>query len=274
MSLLSGVHKADVMARPFPHMVIRNVLDEALCARLVAEFPPVDVVAQGAARGSNRRFSYAASKALADERISDAWKQMLRQHISQAFLDELCHVFGEHILDLYPHFEHKNGHIDALRAGVRGVNDFHEADVLLDALICVNTPVTERPTSVRGPHVDRRDKLFTGLFYLRSDQDDSQGGDLHLFRVRDRDNIRFRGRFTTDASVESVFTVSYEQNTLVLFLNSWASIHGVTVRLPTPHARSFLVLVGVLREPLFELPQRWTRPWQRLAYRSKRFFER
>ncbi len=72
MSLLSGAKQVDVIDKPFPHVVIRNVLDEALCSRLMAEFPPVDLVAEGAAQGSNRRFSYAARKAIADVRISDA----------------------------------------------------------------------------------------------------------------------------------------------------------------------------------------------------------
>ncbi len=271
MSLLSGIHESDVVAEPFPHVVVRNALDQALCARLMAEFPPVDVVSQGRGQGSNRRFSYAASKVMADARISDTWKQIVRQHIAQPFLDELLHVFRQPILALYPHFETTYGGLETLRAGVRGTHNFHDADVLLDAQICVNTPVTTRPTSVRGPHVDRADKLFAGLFYLRPEGDDSQGGDLQLFRVTDRDAIRFRGRYTTDDYVDPVATVTYERNTLIVFLNSWTSIHGVTVRSLTSHPRLFVNLIGEVRQPLFSLPRSRPRGWKRFTPRLPRW---
>ncbi len=181
-------------------------------------------------------------------------------------------MFRNHILELYPHFEDKYGRIETLRAGVRSEHDFHDADVLLDAQICVNTPVSIKPTSVRGLHVDKRDKLFAGLFYLRANNDDSQGGDLQLFRVKDRENIRFRGYYTVDEYVEPVATVPYSQNTLVLFLNSWESIHGVTIRSRTLHPRLFLNLLGEVRKPLFTLPRRRSQPWKRLAHRLQRFF--
>jgi hypothetical protein len=263
MSIISRIARDEVVREPFPHVVVRNVLDEALCSRLVAEFPPIDVVTQGRRRGNNKRFSYAASKAMADERVSDLWKQTIRQHVSQSFLDELLYLFHDHILNLYPDFERRYGRLASLRAGVRGVDDRRQADVLLDALTCVNTPVVGKPTSVRGPHVDRLNKLFTALFYLRADEDDSQGGDLQLCRLKDRENICFKGRFMSDADVEPVTTVNYERNTLVLFLNSWESIHSVTKRSMTTHARAFLVLIGELREPLFTLPRRWSRRWKR-----------
>ena len=63
MSLLSSAKQVDVIDKTFPPVVIRNVLDEALCSRLMAEFTPVDLVMEGAAQGSNRRFRYAARMA-------------------------------------------------------------------------------------------------------------------------------------------------------------------------------------------------------------------
>lgn len=43
-TLLSKVQASDVIAEPFPHIVVRNALDEALCAKLIAEYPSIDTL--------------------------------------------------------------------------------------------------------------------------------------------------------------------------------------------------------------------------------------
>ncbi len=271
MSVLDKVTAADVVCEPFPHIVVPNALDDDVSRRLIAEFPPVDVVTEGQDPGSNLRFSYPAHKAADDVRVSQSWERVLREHVSQEFFDRLVHLFGDHIRREFPDFERRFGALDNLRAGVRGEHDFDSADVLLDAQICVNTPVRERATSVRGPHVDKEDKLFAGLLYLRTDHDDATGGDLEVFRIRDQKEIKFWGAHTTDDYVQPVSTVRYERNTLVLFLNSWKSIHGVTVRSVTPHPRLFMNLVAEVREPLFAIESRRPGPLRRIVNQVKRF---
>ena len=44
----------------------------------------------------------------------------------------------------------------------------------------INTPVLEA-SSVRSAHLDNLNKLFTGLFYMKQDDDKSTGGDLELY---------------------------------------------------------------------------------------------
>ena len=53
--------------------------------------------------------------------------------------------------------------------------------------------------------------------------------------------------------VERVTTVKYESNVLVLFVNSLRSLHGVSVRQPTPWTRCFLNLLAEVPTPLFDL---------------------
>ena len=86
-----------------------------LCDTLVAEFPPDDVVADGQPARSNRRFSYSASKAIEDIRLSRAWRDFIRTHVSQGFLDDLVRLFGDHVGRLYPDLRRDR----PLRAGVR-----------------------------------------------------------------------------------------------------------------------------------------------------------
>jgi len=248
-TLIDGVGAEDVVAEPFPYLVVRDALPEERCARLISEFPPLDVVSLGRPMGSNRRYSMSAPEALAAPEMPPVWRELIEQHISQEFLDGLMRVFGDHIKRLYPTFEEDHAPLHALRVGVRRVES--DSDVHLDAQISINTPVLEQPNSVRECHLDAPNKLFVGLFYLRTEDDDSTGGDLEISRWR-RDTPRgLRGRMAYRTFTEVIETVPYARNTLILFVNSPLSLHGVTVRSRTKAPRLFLNLLGEVKSPLF-----------------------
>lgn len=247
MNLLTDTGNDLVSLEPYPHLVARDLLPAERVARLIAEMPGLERITQGNAPGSNMRHSYPAHKALRDPTVSEAWKGLVRGQLTQLFLDRFLALFGAAIAERYPWLATQR-----LRAGVRRQDCFSRADVLLEAQICVNTPVTAT-SSVRGPHVDMPDKLFAGLFYLRHPDDRSQGGDLELHRYRHGPRC-LNGQFIDDADVEVVDRVPYESNVLVLFLNGIDAIHGVTPREPTPFPRLFLNLFGELPGPLFDLP--------------------
>lgn len=248
-SLLDRVQAADVRLDPFPHIAVTEALDPALVSRLQEEFPPLEVIAGEQSSANNLRMGLSARDALGNPAVSELWRHFVAYHTSQSFLDDLLEVFGDAVRATYPDLEERIGPLDGLRAGVRGVDE--DADVLLDAQISVNTPVTT-PTSVRGAHLDDPDKLFAGLFYLRRDDDHSTGGDLELHRYR-RGPRGFRGPEIYDTFVEPVRTVRYASNTLVLFVNSPRSLHGVTVRSVTDVPRRFVNLVAKIGEPLFDI---------------------
>ncbi len=136
---------------------------------------------------------------------------------------------------------------------MRYVDTFETADVLLEAQPAMNTPVTATPSSVRAGHLDNANKLIVGLYYLRHPDDDSTGGELELYRYAMRRPV-FEGHELSHRFIESVKTIPYEKNVLVLFLNSAHSLHGVTVRQPTPWARLFFNLGAEVRTDLFRHP--------------------
>ena len=130
----------------------------------------------------------------------------------------------------------------------------------MDAMISGNTPVTEA-SSVRSSHLDAGDKLFSGLFYMRPKSYESVGGDLTISRYN-RDlagkverHTKFKGAYIEDDNLEVVRTVAYDKNLAVLFINSLESVHGVTVRQPSPHSRLFVNLVGEIDPPLYNLEE-------------------
>lgn len=247
--LLERLKPTNLRLQPFPHLVTSDALPQDLVNRLLATFPSLEVVTEGRPFGSNQRYSYAAHKLLADPRISDIWKTMVADQLTQGFLDRLLELFGPAIQERYPKFG--EGSARRLRAGVRRQDSYRESDVLLEAQICVNTPVTATAT-VRGPHVDMPDKLFAGLFYLHHRDDHSRGGDLQLYRYRCGRSV-LNGQFIDLDNVEVIDTVPYESNVLVLFLNSIDTVHGVSPREPTDYPRLFLNLFGELPQPLFDL---------------------
>ncbi len=210
------------------------------------------MVAQGAPIVSNERYSYPPQASLADLELSETWKAFVREHTSDYFLKRFTDLFRDQIDRYYPQFEQTIASIETLKAGIRKVNDFSQVDVLMDAQICINAPVTAQPEPIKPPHVDRPQVLFVGLFYLRRPDDESIGGDLEIFRFKQGKPYGFRGQFIDHQYVERIGTVKYERNTLVLFLNSIDSVHGVTVRSRTNAPRCFVNLIGEVKQPLFD----------------------
>lgn len=262
-SALPKAHK-----KPYPYIVIKDALSEELCNRLIAEYPSYETMGVDAAK-SNCRWDYAAHEVKDDPAISEAWKAAIAYFSSPDFFHTCVDIFGDSMVELYPKRFPSKAHLKSLRVGLRGADSYKNHDVLLDALISGNTPVT-KPSSVRTNHIDRRNKLISGLLYLREDGDDSVGGDLQIRQFKPGYTRWQKGRcydgvYVGNHATEVVETVKYEKNVLVLFVNSPVSFHGVTVRQPTPHKRLFINLVCEVKKPLFRIPWLY---WRRVL----RFF--
>ena len=251
-TVLAKARKSDIVSEPFPHLVIRGALDEEICNRLVEEFPPLNVVTEDKPYRSNQLFCSSAAAVIRRSSFSPLWKQLVAAHVTQDFLQQVLSLFQESILALYPSFEQEIRCFSSLRAGTRHVDTFDTADVLLDARICINTPVNDRRTSVRGGHLDKSRKLFTGLLYLPHPEDNTTGGDLELYRYK-TDKPVFEKDDIDGSYIERVKTIPYEKNALVFFVNSLNSLHGVSIRDCTPWPRQFVTLFGEIRQPLFSL---------------------
>jgi hypothetical protein len=256
-TLLSKIKISDVVNEPFPHIVVKDPLEEDIYLKLVTEFPSIATLSKGVDNkgmdlSSNKRLHYLAKESLSDNQITPLWKEFIALHTSNTFFQEFLHLFKQHILQMYPNFENEYGSFATLKSGLRKVDAFETADVLLDALISINTPVVTKPTAVRRAHIDLPDKLFAGLFYMRDPQDTSTGGDLEIYKFKNDKPYGFRKCESAARYVEYVKTIKYERNVLVLFINSLYSLHGVTVRAVTNYPRYFVNLVGEVKNPLFD----------------------
>lgn len=253
MDVFQRLDQAEVVVEPFPYLVVENVLDRELCETLIDEIPPLNVLTCGAASDSNKRFTLSQQEALTDPRISKTWRDVLTQGLSQSFADRVLKLFAPHIRRELVDFEQRFGDLNQLRAVTRQSDHRVRGTIGLDAQIAVNTPALVPGTTVRGPHLDRTDKLFIGLLYLRPEHDDSQGGDLELYVPKSDAPVFEAKRLLPRDQVQLVRTIPYRRNSLVLFLNTPRSLHGVSPRGVTPHPRYFLNLVGEMHEPLFDI---------------------
>lgn len=278
LSVLQRATKADVRLDPYPHLVLADAVPEDLYRQLAATFPSPQTLT-GVGAENNKRWNYLAWRIRRNSAIPKLWRDFIAYHTSQAFYDEIAALFAEAICESYPDRFPDETSVKALRAGLREYDTFGRADILMDAMFSGNTPV-RNATSVRTTHVDRGDKLFSGLFYMRPDDYDAVGGDLTISRFRTHADDRrarlalFDGPYVDDVHVEHVRTVRYDRNLLVLFINSLDAVHGVTVREPSDQTRLFINLVGEIETPLYLVdkksgPARFVPPGYKIDARTK-----
>ncbi|WKZ27340.1 MAG: hypothetical protein QY311_01100 [Candidatus Paceibacterota bacterium] len=251
-SLLGRITSAQIHKAPFPYVVIPNALDPDLCDALLRSFPPLSAITGGEPYVSNQRFSYTAAEALDNASLSREWRDMVSYHVSQSFFGEVLSRFKEHMQAQYPNISGHIGGVDSWRVGMRNKDTFTDRDILLDAQISINTPVVDRASSVKISHIDNERELFAGLLYLRDPRDDSQGGDLEIYRAKRQP--RFHGpRLIANRFVEKITSIPYTHNTFVFFLNTPHAIHGVSPRSVTRFPRLLFNVIGEVRDPLFDI---------------------
>ena len=240
---------AGANADPFPHRDWRGALDPQLYADLAATFP-LDQF--GPVFGQDNRVHRLSSRRLlANPATPPSWRALMTYLTSRTFWDELVEQFGDDLRSRHPGLETSVGKpLREWTATTRG----KPGDVWLEALAVINTPVITRPSHVRGPHIDQPQKLWTGLLYMRAEDDSTEGGELCLHRPLGPP--RFfkcsipRSRTTVDRAI------GYEANRLVAFVNAADAIHSVSPRPVTPRVRRYLdIVVELPAGKAFDVPQ-------------------
>ena len=257
-SVLARAGQGQICDDPFPHLVVCEALDPDYYRELAAAFPAAEIILDGRNPVSNSNFRYAASAILGDARISALWRDFTRYHVSQEFFDEVRALFESRIRVLHPRLESSVAKpLSDWQSSVR----FREPirDIALECQFTYGAPVDVRSRTI-GPHVDREVALYAGLLYMRDDHDDSEGGDLELYRWnRGAPAFDAGSRRVPDERVTRCKTIRYASNTLVFFLHSPHALHGVSPRSPTKFPRRHINFVGELATPVFDLSGMVTR---------------
>ncbi|MDC3222581.1 hypothetical protein OAT79_00080 [Gammaproteobacteria bacterium] len=245
ISILNNKGNITFSLNPFPHVIIKDALPVILADQLTSEFP----IHAFDTSMNNKRKDISAIKVKNTENISTLWKEFIYYHSSHDFYKEVLQIFkpcfDKNLYRSYSEFS----------SGVRGHDHHKDRQILLDAQISINTPVTES-SSVRKAHVDNTNKLFSGLYYLKQKNDDSVGGDLEILSWNQSYTQQEKLKFYKEGVLPKHFhrnkKLKYENNIAILFLNSIDALHAVTPREPTIHSRCFVNLVGELKDDIFE----------------------
>ena len=258
-SVLNRINSQHVHSEPFHYLTTTEALEAGYYETLAAHFP--DFSDHPGARENNAMIHMSGLHAFADEiPINPIWQDFMRFHFSIDFFREIITHLGDGIRHTYPDLEERLGkRFEELTVQPRNTDDVG-ADLWIDVQFAINTPVRE-VSRVRRRHIDSPHKLFSGLFYMRAPDDDAIGGDLEICRWLAEP--QFQSVMVHDHLAEPVNIVKYRANTLVMFINSPNSVHGVTERLPTRHVRRYINMLAEFREPIFDLQQYQdtTTPW-------------
>jgi hypothetical protein len=251
-SLLRNVTSSDVILEPFPHIVIRNALPESFAKLLKSSFP----LNKFQLDTNNVRQDFSVCDLDGDNQIINEWKDFIYFHSSEYFLNQIIDIFNGH----FPESKHLLDFINCknLKTGRRGIDSYDSSNILMDAQISINSAV-RKSNSVRKIHLDNANKLFSGLFYLRSPDDDSVGGNLRLYSWKksygSKEKVKFYQEGVAEKHVNLHQEIRYDFNVLVLFPNSIDALHGVTPREKTNHVRTFVNLVSLLPFDFYAKPE-------------------
>ncbi len=252
-SVLGPASPGSIVPDPYPHVVVDSPYDLETYRRLAETFPPSKWFLRHLEKvENNQAVRIPALPALESEKFSPEWHAFVAYHTSRAFWHDVLRVFGAEMRRIYPDLEERMGRpFEEWRPKVRGAPG--DADIEMDVQFVINTPVT-RPTSVRPAHVDSERKIFTGLFYMKPEDDPTPGGDLELFAPRGREII-FDSHYTNERDVTCVRRVEYTANRFTAFVNCLDAIHGVTPRPVTDRFRRYINFVIETPFPAFRVPK-------------------
>jgi len=282
-TLLDNINESDVKNDYFPYVAKKNILDQSLADSLRDAYPSIKDILDGRQGISskedlpnNSKLRYYAADILNSNHIDSLWKEFVSAHLTKDYLKKFLKVFSSTLYERHPHLKSFFDRIDDLKVGIRKIDTFDTCDVLLDAELCIDTPVTGNPSSVKIAHLDNEHKVAVGLFYLRDPKDNSQGGSLEFYTHKDKNKSKFHGpRLINSEYVNRIDSLPYQDNCFAMFCNSLDSLHGVSIREKTSHPRYSFNTVIEIKDPLFDLGLHYkVTPFNLLARRIKRLIKK
>jgi hypothetical protein len=251
LNILEYARDAKIHRDPFPHLVVDDILPDEAYAALEATFPAAGYIAElpnGRELANNRTYLRTSVSSLSDPDLPAVWREFIDTHSRRAVFESAISIWRDELARCHPGLEKNFGKpIDAFKAAQRvGKGDSEanrRADVMIDCQFGINSPVRKRSTA-RAPHVDRGAKLFSALLYFRDEQDESEGGEYELYRLRQGPFPRKKSKKIPARYIELVKRIPYRSNSLIMWLNTKEAIHAVAPRGVTKFPRRYVAISG------------------------------
>lgn len=243
---------------PFPILVIKDPLSKGTYQILSDHYPKPKTCFQEDLKNhqimlSNTYYSLNADSLLDHSKVNTVWKKFVEYQTSNQFFQDLLKFLGKEIQELHPGLENEIGKpLQKWSSGVRWKTS--RTDLALDCQVGFNSPVIQK-SQILGPHLDDKSQLYTGLFYMRKDDDDSKGGILEFYSHPDgkfilEDHPLWGKNTIRDARLKRILSIPYQENCLILFINSKKSLHAISEIESTLHMRRIVTLSGrILNHP-------------------------
>lgn len=270
-SIFSSLDPSMVVHDPFPHVCVEGLLDDELCRQLATEILPPQKLTAGRAFSDDEKFYRSGSDLLADPEVSQAWKQIIAENVSAAAFRDFYRLFEEDISREFPAVADRLAKLDPSRIGERSPSSRGRArhkdlDVHMEVQQVYFMPVRGAAAAERGPHLKTSEKIFNGFLCLRTEGDDSTGGDHVLDRIRPGATLSLGNRNQVDPKdVCPARTIPRRRNIFVGYLNTPRSVTEMTPRSTSPFPAVYLnILVGL--SPRMWRPSAFSllhRPWRR-----------
>lgn len=232
----------DLILDPCPYFHIRQALPQDLYDQLVAEYPETHMMQDGKQHFQARRYR---QHEIQPGTVSALWQEFIAYHNSRQFKNRVLELFEPALTKYYPDWT------PSWRAAeVCPRHSPQKGSVAMELQFVLNGMQDE---TVRTVHLDNAKELFAGLLYMRKPEDTSTGGDLQIFRKTVK-TPEFSGiREVNLDHVAVAGTVPYQSNTMILFLNTKDTLHGVTPRLGAQCVRRYINIDAHQNKKLFTL---------------------
>ena len=248
LSVLQNFKPENLKTDPFPYIYIPEVLPWDLYDRLEAEYPEQhctkgQTTGFGTMRYMQHEFDY-------ENVVTPLWRDFAAYHTSKEYKDELIRAFREPMTKLYPKGRfNEDLYTKYIRSDVSPRRAPVGSTVRMELQFVMNAIDHKH---IRTPHVDQSKELFACLFYFKKPEDKGEDGGLNIYRnTAGKQWRRVTGREALPEDIEVVDHVPYKRNTMVCFLNSVDSLHGVTPRNNPSHIRRYVNIDGHIVEKLF-----------------------
>lgn len=263
-----AISSADVVAKPFPHVIKDGILPPDVYKALRAEFPDSSVF-EGQRSAHGRAGSRTGSgfdvyrgddtfEALVQR--SEAWREFAGFINSEAFADQFRSVFADHLDHIGLRVDLRRSHVDSSYVEPREL--LTETATLGDKVASAANVIIDpfrgtKPTTLftrldihkstggyaKPPHCDRPNRLCSLIVYFTdAEKQGLEGGDLLIFEHKAPKPVEKYERHPKPEAVEQVAQLRPRENLGVFFPCQNNSYHGVTPILSKGIERDFLYI--------------------------------
>ena len=259
ISILNNFNKSKYFLDPYPHLIIDKVFDDKIYEELEKDFQNCLINKFQRKKeflNENTRVQLAASEISKDKNLkSKIWKDFVDYHCSKEFFLEFFKIFENEIYKLLPDVHKKIEQNQSKENFIEMRGGYHKSrielakqnskcDFVLDCQPSITTPNINGQKSVRGPHVDSPYKLYAGLFYLRNPKDKLEGGDIVLYKPKNKVQFNNKTNVINSNDLEQSKVFKYGINNLVMHLNTPLTVHGVSKRATGDYNRNLVNIIA------------------------------